>query len=188
MALIKCPECGKKISDKSAVCVHCGYPVKEHLAKFEADDNMTGLSEKESGGNTSTDSSAPHKLSDGKQMIIVFGIIAIIVACIFLTMTCEDKKSISDGVYQLGVNALSIVDGYIDGTIDKQEAEKKLNDIKTSINIEKSKNNGKKDYLIAIDTDRVTSSVSLSRFGINSMSDVINDRNKLAGDLGKKKR
>lgn len=27
MALIKCPECGKKISDKSTVCVHCGCPL-----------------------------------------------------------------------------------------------------------------------------------------------------------------
>ena len=27
MAIIKCPECGKEISDKSAACVHCGYPI-----------------------------------------------------------------------------------------------------------------------------------------------------------------
>lgn len=27
MALIKCPECGKEISDKSKACIHCGYPV-----------------------------------------------------------------------------------------------------------------------------------------------------------------
>lgn len=30
MALIKCPECGAEISDKSTVCVHCGYPIKEN--------------------------------------------------------------------------------------------------------------------------------------------------------------
>ena len=27
MALIKCPECGEKISDKSKACIHCGYPL-----------------------------------------------------------------------------------------------------------------------------------------------------------------
>ncbi len=27
MALIKCPECGKEISDKSSACIHCGYPI-----------------------------------------------------------------------------------------------------------------------------------------------------------------
>ncbi len=29
MALIKCPECGKEISDKSSQCIHCGYPLDE---------------------------------------------------------------------------------------------------------------------------------------------------------------
>lgn len=27
MALIKCPECGREISDKSERCIHCGYPL-----------------------------------------------------------------------------------------------------------------------------------------------------------------
>ena len=27
MALIKCPECGKEISDKAAACINCGCPV-----------------------------------------------------------------------------------------------------------------------------------------------------------------
>ena len=29
MALIKCPECGKEISDKSKCCIHCGFPMDE---------------------------------------------------------------------------------------------------------------------------------------------------------------
>lgn len=29
MALIKCPECGSKISDKSEVCIKCGCPLKK---------------------------------------------------------------------------------------------------------------------------------------------------------------
>ena len=29
MALIICPECGNKVSDKAKVCVHCGYPLEE---------------------------------------------------------------------------------------------------------------------------------------------------------------
>lgn len=29
MAIIKCPECGKDISDKAAVCIYCGYPINE---------------------------------------------------------------------------------------------------------------------------------------------------------------
>lgn len=29
MALIKCPECNKEISDKSESCIHCGYPLHQ---------------------------------------------------------------------------------------------------------------------------------------------------------------
>ncbi len=32
MALIKCPECGKDISDKAPACIHCGYPLSELLS------------------------------------------------------------------------------------------------------------------------------------------------------------
>lgn len=30
MALITCPECGGKISDKAETCIHCGYPLKKY--------------------------------------------------------------------------------------------------------------------------------------------------------------
>lgn len=29
MALIKCPDCGKMISDKSTMCIWCGRPMNE---------------------------------------------------------------------------------------------------------------------------------------------------------------
>lgn len=29
MALVKCPECGEMISDKAAMCIKCGYPIRE---------------------------------------------------------------------------------------------------------------------------------------------------------------
>lgn len=31
--LIKCPECNKDISDKSEVCIHCGYPLKKYYGQ-----------------------------------------------------------------------------------------------------------------------------------------------------------
>lgn len=34
MALIKCPECGNSISDKSEKCVHCGFPLHSHISKY----------------------------------------------------------------------------------------------------------------------------------------------------------
>ena len=44
MALIKCLECGKEISDKATVCIHCGCPVSEAetvCAKEEIDNDTT---------------------------------------------------------------------------------------------------------------------------------------------------
>lgn len=29
MAIICCPECGKEVSDKAPMCIHCGYPLQE---------------------------------------------------------------------------------------------------------------------------------------------------------------
>ena len=43
MALINCPECGKEISDKSKVCIHCGYPISEEIVE-KKDKVKTGLS------------------------------------------------------------------------------------------------------------------------------------------------
>lgn len=36
MALIKCPECEREISDKAAACPHCGYPIASATASVEA--------------------------------------------------------------------------------------------------------------------------------------------------------
>ena len=44
MAIIKCPECGKKISDEAVTCIHCGYPLAEKIIQQElpaADDTQT---------------------------------------------------------------------------------------------------------------------------------------------------
>lgn len=35
MALIKCPECGKKISNKATMCIHCGCPLEYNTAGNE---------------------------------------------------------------------------------------------------------------------------------------------------------
>ena len=41
MALIKCPECGKEVSDNASSCPNCGFPIKEKetLATANIEDN-----------------------------------------------------------------------------------------------------------------------------------------------------
>lgn len=45
MSLIKCPECEKEISDKSDICIGCGFPIKEYFKKM-ADDKLEEEKEK----------------------------------------------------------------------------------------------------------------------------------------------
>lgn len=37
MALIKCPECGKEISDRAASCIHCGCPIQPQQTAYRAE-------------------------------------------------------------------------------------------------------------------------------------------------------
>ena len=34
MAFVKCPECGKEISDKAAQCIHCGCPIEIEIKYY----------------------------------------------------------------------------------------------------------------------------------------------------------
>lgn len=43
MALIKCPECGKEISDKASVCVNCGYPVSEYVEELKREEEQNRI-------------------------------------------------------------------------------------------------------------------------------------------------
>ena len=50
MALIRCPECGKKISDQASACIHCGYPLPKsptttHVG-FPLEEERNGLNKK----------------------------------------------------------------------------------------------------------------------------------------------
>lgn len=35
MSLIKCMECGRKISDRSRKCTYCGFPIEEYYEYLE---------------------------------------------------------------------------------------------------------------------------------------------------------
>lgn len=40
MALIKCPECGKEVSDRAAACIHCGFPLHEKVVEESSEIQM----------------------------------------------------------------------------------------------------------------------------------------------------
>lgn len=46
MALIKCPECGKEISDSADVCPNCGFSIKSYIQTMEAEQAEIKLKQK----------------------------------------------------------------------------------------------------------------------------------------------
>ena len=43
MALIKCPECGKEISEHAEICPHCGYSIKDYFEKKKQEEKQKEL-------------------------------------------------------------------------------------------------------------------------------------------------
>lgn len=90
MALIKCKECGKEISDKATACPHCGCPVQTaDGAKVEIQEESTVKGKDQSQG------AAPvkkKKKGHGCLMtIIVFALICVVVN-IAVTNDAKDRK------------------------------------------------------------------------------------------------
>ena len=44
MALIKCPECGKEVSDVASKCVNCGFPLNQSDASNQEKSNNMQIS------------------------------------------------------------------------------------------------------------------------------------------------
>ena len=43
MALIKCPDCGKEVSDKSEVCIKCGCPLQGEVKEEKIEKQVSEL-------------------------------------------------------------------------------------------------------------------------------------------------
>lgn len=80
MALIKCPECGKEISDKARECINCGYPIKEYAVDQEDSSNKVEHTEtiKDSVAAANYSNTSYNRQTNWKAIIIVAAILAII--------------------------------------------------------------------------------------------------------------
>ena len=104
MALIKCPECDKEISDKVKVCPHCGYP-------FQKEENTAQKVEI---------SSVNLKIKKENKKKIIIAVIAIccVIVCIFAVVKIykNEQAKKASAEYEEQVNA------YIDN-VDKIKGE-----------------------------------------------------------------
>ncbi len=142
MALIKCPECGKEISDQAEVCIHCGYPIKKNqeepgriVQEDEADiDRETILDSVGTTGKTSTENAEEKKKRRRNAVIaivVVVGIIVIFVAVVEYTnhayTRAQRKAQQSYSSYQSEKSRLDTLErekATLDATIDALESNK----------------------------------------------------------------
>lgn len=92
MALIKCVECGKEISDRAKVCPHCGCPIEFSTNNFNS---VVGVLDETN--NTKSLTQKKKKLCIG--LFVVFGIVVIIALVLLFnnafTDTPPDKNAVN---------------------------------------------------------------------------------------------
>lgn len=87
MALIKCPECRKKISDKATACIHCGCPISSMLEQEEKTDisqSIEELNQDEFVKNTEENNGDASDCNTGTKKLKLWHKILIIVAAVIL--------------------------------------------------------------------------------------------------------
>lgn len=92
MALIKCPECGKEISDRATSCPNCGYPINQ---KTTTDQDYVQMEEKKDMVSGSSQGSIPEtpQKKGGKKIAFVIGIVIVIAAvAIFAFISSNNKE------------------------------------------------------------------------------------------------
>ena len=115
MALIKCPECGKEISDKAAACPNCGCPISS-----EASPVVANSSTPDSSNDDGKPSTPVKKKKKGKiALIIIIAVIVLATACvlgwIFLLPEMKYQKAINlynEGNMTLAYDGFSAIQDY----------------------------------------------------------------------------
>lgn len=120
MALIKCSECEKEISDKATSCPNCGCPLN----------NSQSRSTTFQDGNNKI-STQTYSYCKYIPIKIIAVIVCIVIAICIVIIYFNNKKpsDVSDEMYNLGIEALEVIDDYLDNEIDSQATYKKLSSI-----------------------------------------------------------
>ena len=101
MALIRCPECGKEISDKAASCPNCGYPVKEN-SNFDQIDNTyyDGYENKYLSG---IDKPSNEKVKNSKaKKLKLYGITDLIIGILLFLVIITSDGNIAGNMRMMG--------------------------------------------------------------------------------------
>lgn len=171
MALIKCPECEKEISDQASTCPNCGCPVtKTGMAMFSEQTSYT-----------------PTKSKFPVVPVIVVAIIVILIGFAIYYINTKKPANVSEEMYSYGESAIKIVDDYIDNEISYDVANQKLSGISDSADYyyDNEDDNTKKlhDFIIKSSISLLDSTLYFEHSGKATYFELLDRRNELAEEL-----
>ena len=113
MSLIVCSECGKEISDKASICIHCGNPIykDEHTNVVLVERSWIDLSDKEK-----ISLVCEYERKTGFNMhftfgectfwcnlVVYFGFLILVPSMVGMVVGLDDEAFIASGVFLLSV-------------------------------------------------------------------------------------
>lgn len=166
MALIKCPECEKEISDQASTCPNCGCPVtKTGMAMFSEQTSY-----------------APTKSKFPVVPVIVVSIIVILIGFAIYYINTKKPSGMDDEIYTIGKSAVKVIDDYLDNSADYDTTYRKLDglaDQVESVIEEKDISYSPIEYDISF----LRSELYREYSGRSNYSDLLEKRNELAEEL-----
>ena len=117
MAIIKCPECGREISDKAPACPHCGVVINNQVAKQNHSEPLRTAPNRSEQANHQPSTINPHPSSRHPyRWLIILGTIAVLaVFGIFAYLHVMQQKMENDKYEQaLTTTNTSVIQNYLD--------------------------------------------------------------------------
>jgi hypothetical protein len=117
---MNCPECAKEISDKSAVCIHCGYPIEKTSVNTAQSDGYVPDYH-----NDTTHPVMKQVTSKARWLYAILGLLVLLIAGTFGWYSYADQQNkLTHQTYQAG--AYNLMADMLD-TMENAEEMSKLN-------------------------------------------------------------
>ncbi|SJZ47146.1 zinc-ribbon domain-containing protein [Segatella oulorum] len=123
MAIIKCPECGRPVSDKAPFCPNCGVEIAGKVAT--AQQQPTTSQPQPAPETVTTPPETPKEKKNGTRNIIIVCLVLIAVAVGVITYFYRDAQSAKEQEayeYAMTANDPAILQAYLDKYTDAPEA------------------------------------------------------------------
>ena len=95
MALIKCPECGREISNAAAACPHCGFPLRQQKVDNVKQEENAILSRNADSQKKTDDAQKEHEKRPG-CLISVAVVVFILIAMLIATSIGNEEKRLKN--------------------------------------------------------------------------------------------